>query len=206
MAHARRRPPDAPHFIDEGHSPYGPAAAALVVVVVASFGAFVWNMYSAREAPRIVPPSDIYKSPAPADTTPAPGEDNAMFEALEGESAPERVTPRAGPEAPIEDEAPDPPFAQPRTLPAPAFVADGPYVAQVAALQSEAAVAPAWARLATRAPALFADAKLDVERADLGQRGVYHRVRAGYFADRDNASRFCERIKQMGQDCIVVQR
>jgi hypothetical protein len=53
---------------------------------------------------------------------------------------------------------------------------------------------------------LFANARLDVERADLGARGVYHRVRAGYFADRENAALFCERIRQMGQDCIVAAR
>jgi hypothetical protein len=35
---------------------------------------------------------------------------------------------------------------------------------------------------------------------------VYHRVRAGYFADRENAALFCERIRQMGQDCIVAAR
>ena len=65
---------------------------------------------------------------------------------------------------------------------------------------------PAWRRLSSRAPQLFGAAHLDVERADLGQHGVYFRVRAGYFADRANANRFCDRIKQMGQDCIVVAR
>jgi hypothetical protein len=79
-------------------------------------------------------------------------------------------------------------------------------VAQVAALQSEAAVAPAWQRLSSRAPNLFGAAELDVERADLGTRGIYYRVRAGYFADRANATLFCDRVKQMGQDCIVVAR
>jgi hypothetical protein len=53
---------------------------------------------------------------------------------------------------------------------------------------------------------LFAHAQLDVERADLGQRGVYFRVRAGYFADRANATLFCDRIRQMGQDCIPIAR
>ncbi|MBS0383976.1 MAG: SPOR domain-containing protein [Proteobacteria bacterium] len=90
--------------------------------------------------------------------------------------------------------------------PAPTFAASGPYVAQLAALQSEAAVQPAWARLSSRAPDLFGQAHLDVQRADLGARGVYFRVRAGYFANRANASRFCERIRQMGQDCIPVVR
>jgi hypothetical protein len=88
----------------------------------------------------------------------------------------------------------------------PRFVSNGPYVAQLAALQSEAAVDTAWRRLSSRAPDLFANARLDVERADLGARGVYHRVRAGYFADRENAALFCERIRQMGQDCIVAAR
>ena len=90
--------------------------------------------------------------------------------------------------------------------PAPAFASSGRYVAQLAALQSEAGVEAAWRRYASRAPDLFARAHMDVERADLGQRGVYYRVRAGYFADRDNAARFCERIRQMGQDCIVAAR
>ena len=83
---------------------------------------------------------------------------------------------------------------------------NGRFVAQVAALQSQDAVQPAWQRLSSRAPGLFAHAQLDVERADLGQRGVYFRVRAGFFADRANATLFCERIRQMGQDCIPVAR
>ena len=59
---------------------------------------------------------------------------------------------------------------------------------------------------AARAPALFAPARLDVQRADLGARGIYYRVRAGYFADRANAARFCDRIREMGQDCIPAAR
>jgi hypothetical protein len=105
----------------------------------------------------------------------------------------------------VEEETPVS-MGPPRIAPAPAFVSNGPYVAQLAALQSEAAVDQAWQRLSSRAPQLFAPARLDVERADLGARGVYYRVRAGYFADRANASRFCERIRQMGQDCIVAAR
>ena len=72
--------------------------------------------------------------------------------------------------------------------------------------QSEASVASAWRRLSSRAPRLFEAASLDVERVDLGPRGVYFRVRAGYFPDRTNAARFCERIRQMGQDCVVTAR
>jgi len=147
-----------------------------------------------------------------ADVANAPDavEQGAFYDALEGRSAPAAAaTPRAGPEqvaAPTSAPQQPPGAGAPQLAPAPQFASSGPYVAQLAALQSEDAVDVAWRRLASRAPGLFAQARLDVERADLGARGVYHRVRAGYFADRDNAARFCERIRQMGQDCIVVSR
>ena len=83
----------------------------------------------------------------------------------------------------------------------------GRYVAQLAALQSEAAMEPVVAAFRRRARRnLFAARSMDVQRADLGPRGIYYRVRAGYFADRADATLFCERIRQMGQDCIVAAR
>lgn len=177
----------------------------LLIVVACAFGGFVWQLYSAPDIPRISAPSGPYKVEPPADGASAPdgAEQSAFGASLEGRAETEApATPRPGPEQ-VADRAPPPVDA---LGPAPRFVSNGPFVAQLAALQSEAGVDPAWARLASRAPDLFANARLDVERADLGQRGVYHRVRAGYFADRANAARFCERIRRMGQDCIVVAR
>lgn len=178
----------------------------LMIVVAVAFGGFVWQLYSAPDIPRISPPAGPYKTAPPpeAANAPDPTEQSAFFDTLEGRSAGEaEATPREGPEAP----GAAPPSNAAAQLPAaPRFVASGPYLAQLAALQSEQAVDAAWRRLSSRAPDLFAQARLDVERADLGPRGVYHRVRAGYFADRANAARFCERIRQMGQDCIVVAR
>ncbi|MDX2235349.1 MAG: SPOR domain-containing protein [Hyphomonadaceae bacterium] len=82
----------------------------------------------------------------------------------------------------------------------------GGFVVQIAALRSRGAADAAWDRLSARDPALFAGAQKDVQPADLGPKGQYFRVRAGYFAARDEAARFCERVKAMGQDCIVVAR
>jgi hypothetical protein len=162
----------------------------LMVVVALAFGGFVWQLYSAPEVPRISAPSEPYKyEPDPAATP-----DAAEQSALDPAPTPEMVA-----EAPV-------PLGPPQLAPTPHFVTDGPFVAQLAALQSEAAVDVAWRRLSSRAPSLFSAAQLDVERADLGQRGIYYRVRAGYFADRANAARFCERIRQMGQDCVPAAR
>ena len=180
----------------------------LMLVVALAFGGFVWQLYSAPDVPRIAAPAEPYKVAPPPEAANAPDtvEQGAFYDSLEGrESA--QATPRAAPEA-VEETPPNSVAAAgpPQLSAAPRFVANGPFVAQLAALQSEDAAELAWRRFASRAPDLFAQARLDVERADLGARGVYHRVRAGYFADRANATRFCERIRQMGQDCIVVAR
>lgn len=179
----------------------------LMLVIALAFGGFVWNLYSAPEIPHIRPPAGAYKiAPTEAQTQPDAGE-NAMYASLDGHGATGPVTPAPGPEQPLSTPASMPmPVGAPQLSVAPQFTSNGPYVAQLAALQSEAAVQPAWRRLSSRAPTLFGQAQLDTERADLGPRGIYYRVRAGYFADRANATRFCERIRQMGQDCIVVAR
>ena len=192
------------------HRRVGGMLYLLMLVIALAFGGFVWQIYSGPDAPHIAAPAEPYKITPPPNAANAPdeAEQNAFFNSLDGnENNGAAATPRPGPE--VAAAAPAPARAQtgaPQLADAPVFAASGAYVAQLAALQSHAAVEPAWARLSSRAPNLFGQAHLDVELADLGQRGVYFRVRAGYFADRANASRFCERIRQMGQDCIPVAR
>ena len=190
----------------EEQTRFGGTLYLLMIVIALAFGGFVWQIYSGPAAPHIAAPASPYKIAPPPNAAQAPdeAEQNAFFNSLDGHEANGApATPRPGPEvaaAPASQTSASP------LAPAPVFVGSGPYVAQLAALQSPEAVQPAWARLSSRAPSLFGPARLDVQRADLGQRGVYFRVRAGYFADRANASRFCERIRQMGQDCIPVAR
>lgn len=185
------------HAYDE-QSRHAGMIYVLMIVVAVAFGGFVWQLYSGPDVPRISAPAGPYRvQPAPEMTDPDPRE-----AAL---TRPEMETPQAATTPAPAEEAP--PAAGPPQLGArPVFASNGRYVAQLAALQSEPATEAAWRRYASRAPDLFRDARLDVERADLGQRGIYYRVRAGYFADRDNAARFCDRIRQMGQDCIVAAR
>jgi SPOR domain len=181
----------------------------LMLVVAVAFGGFLWQLYSAPEIPRITAPTSPYKIEPPTEARNAPDqvEQGAFADSLEGVSEQTaEVTPRPAPETVIVESETTPSEGPPQLGAAPQFVSNGPYVAQLAALQSEAATDQAWRRLSSRAPQLFARVHLDVERADLGQRGIYYRVRAGYFADRANAARFCERIRQMGQDCIVAAR
>lgn len=86
------------------------------------------------------------------------------------------------------------------------FSTTGTYQVQLSALRSEDAARSAWTRLQNTAPDLFTGATLDIQRADLGARGVFYRLRVGTFADRDAAKGFCADVKAAGKDCMVVAK
>jgi cell division septation protein DedD len=86
------------------------------------------------------------------------------------------------------------------------FSAGGSYQVQLSALRSEDAAKTAWGRIQNSAPDLFQGATLDIQRADLGAKGVFFRLRVGSFADRDAAKEFCAEVKATGKDCMVVAR
>ncbi|MEQ9507323.1 MAG: SPOR domain-containing protein [Hyphomonas sp.] len=85
-----------------------------------------------------------------------------------------------------------------------AFSAGGDYLVQIAALRSEEAAETAWKRVTASAPELYYGATKIIQRADLGAEGVFYRLRVGAFADRSEASAFCDAIKEAGANCIVV--
>ena len=95
---------------------------------------------------------------------------------------------------------------EPATSPRFQFASDGAFVVQIAAFRSREAADEAWARSARQAPDLYGPADKMIQRADLGARGVFYRLRAGAFASRDEATAFCDAVKAAGGDCIVAQR
>ena len=174
----------------------------VMMVVAAAFAGLVWSIYVDAGPPeRISAPNAPYKiSPEQLESAAADAGDLSEAVRLGPANAEAAPTERAATPA-------EAPSAQPNAAPnMPVFTANGGFVAQVAALQSEDAVDAAWRRLSSRSPNLFGPATLDVERADLGARGIYYRVRAGYFGERAQAEHFCERVERLGQDCIVTRR
>jgi cell division septation protein DedD len=90
--------------------------------------------------------------------------------------------------------------------PAPASAASGGnYVVQLAALRDEQSARDTFARLQSRYPALLGGLTADIQRADLGDSGIYYRARAGYL-DREAAVSLCEKLAAQGQACIVRER
>lgn len=198
-----RRPAPVRKEVDMGRTKYPTFLIALIVLATVAY--VVWTFTGGAsedaDAPVIPAQSSDFKSAyeGGADEQPVTAE---IDQALVGQP----TTPRA----PVKSRAvaEEPIAARPAPPPAPtgvpAMAADGPYLAQIASLRSSEAADAAWTRFSRRSPALFQSARKDVQQADLGERGVYFRVRAGYFASRADAAQFCGQVKALGQECLVV--
>ncbi|WP_411818698.1 SPOR domain-containing protein [Hyphococcus sp. DH-69] len=79
----------------------------------------------------------------------------------------------------------------------------GSHVVQVGAFRSNDEAMAQWSRLEGKLGGYLDGKSPDVERADLGDRGVYHRLRIGPFSSSDAAKTYCAGLKERGQDCLI---
>lgn len=96
----------------------------------------------------------------------------------------------------------------PKPAPAAAAPSRGPalsgtHLVQVGAFGSESEANGVWSKLEKRLGDYVSGKGTDIERADLGAKGVYYRLRVGPFASSSEAKTFCDGLKSRGQDCIV---
>ncbi len=101
--------------------------------------------------------------------------------------------------------APRAPPPRPREVaPQFAFSDSGPYLVQVAAFRTQDAAETEWRKSSTEHPDLFRGAGKRIQRADLGAKGVFYRLRVGGFSQKTEADAFCDALKAEGDNCIVV--
>ncbi len=81
----------------------------------------------------------------------------------------------------------------------------GGYFVQLASVKSDQSARKEWLRLQKAHPALLDDPALDVQRADLGDRGIFYRIRTGPFPNRATARDMCAQIKAAKLACLVVR-
>lgn len=81
----------------------------------------------------------------------------------------------------------------------------GRWWVQIASLTSRERALMEHKRQKNKLPALLGDREHRLVMADLGDKGVFHRVQVGRFADETAARDFCARIKGAGGSCIVVK-
>lgn len=79
----------------------------------------------------------------------------------------------------------------------------GTHLVQIGAFRSEAEADGQWTRLQGKLSSYLDGKAEDVERADLGDKGVYYRLRIGPFSSADDAKTYCAGLKERGTDCLI---
>lgn len=79
----------------------------------------------------------------------------------------------------------------------------GAYVVQVASFKGADLATGGWETLVRKNKDLLANLRPDIQLADLGNRGIYYRLRIGPFATKADAQSLCNALKARRQDCLV---
>ena len=117
-----------------------------------------------------------------------------------GQEAPAATTPGKPETQPVKQASLDRSATEPAPKAAPA---PGPYQVQLGAYRDEETAKVAWRNLVARDEGNLSGIEHRIVRADLGDRGVFYRLRAGGYADESNAHRLCSRLMAVGIDCVV---
>jgi len=91
----------------------------------------------------------------------------------------------------------------PASTPKPAS-ATGSYVLQIGAYKSQADADASWKSFETKHPIVGGYSE-DVQKADLGDKGTWYRLRIGSFSDKAAASAFCDKLKADGGNCFLAK-
>ena len=125
---------------------------------------------------------------------------------------PKAVLPKVSTPAPkpVTQPAPKPVVIAPKPVvaaPAPIATGSGDYVVQVASVRSYGAATDIWNGISQKFSAeLSSGLYSDIAQVDLGDKGVFFRLRVAGLADKTAAQQLCARFKARGQACLVAKR
>ncbi len=156
-----------------------------------------------------VPAVDVAGNPLPGKTSVIPLQRPSSFA-----QRPVAAAEPAAPLAPLPEQAaavpqlPPPPTGQPSaTVPGATEVAalpnNAPAYVQLASQRTEEEARATAQNLVTRFGPLFGGANMEVQRVDLGARGIFYRVRVPANS-AEQASNICVNVKAAGGDCITM--
>lgn len=84
---------------------------------------------------------------------------------------------------------------------------DGNYVVQISARRSQQDALSAFSGLQNKYGTVLAGYRPLIQRADLGTKGVFYRLRVGPMKDKESASSVCSKLKSQGlPSCFVTER
>ena len=105
--------------------------------------------------------------------------------------------------AKVETPKPVKPTSVAATEPAPAHTG-GSVALQIGAYKSEDEASAAWKSFAHK-HAMTSAYQSDIKKVDLGDKGVWYRLRLGTFADKTAAVAFCDKLKADGGNCFLAR-
>ena len=156
-----------------------------------------------RETVSVAPPP-----PPPPPTSPLPAADKPPMSL----TPPTQVKEAVAPPAPQPEKTPEPEKVAAIPPPAPPPAAKVQPAAdpagwriQVASYRSAATAQGGWQRLLKTHGDLIGDLKSRVVRADLGARGIFHRLQAGPLANAAAARALCASLQKRKVGCLIVR-
>jgi len=154
-----------------------------------------WDTKTTRytEAPRVLPPQVISAKDEKSDDDMITG----SLRPIDMVAAPGQSTPTAAPLQVAEADS---------TAPVQPLATDGLYRVQLGAFRAPEIAAQAWNDIMRAHPALVTAMPHVVEKADLGERGIYYRLQAGNFETADSAKSRCADFTTHQINCIAVRR
>lgn len=194
----------------------------------------VANAPAAKAVPQATKPPAQLMPPRPLSQVTAPAAPVQAPAATTAAKAPTRLQPPALPTAkapaqkpvtakPVEAKpeakpvaAPKPAAAKPAEKPAEkAAVTEKPvaktaakagsYMLQLGAYKTEAEADAAWKSYKAKHAAALGGAAPDIQKADLGDKGTWYRLRTGPFASKDAAGAQCDKLKADGGSCFPAK-
>lgn len=162
-----------------------------------------------EKAPEKTPEKTIESVVKEANEAPAKAAPNADAAALAAAvSAATGKAPQPAVTEPATTRPPEPKAPEPKLEVAavtPAAPTPGAFQIQLVSVPSEEAANSEWKRISGRHQDLFAALTPAVTKADLGEKGIYYRLRAGPLADKAAADQLCAALAADRIGCIVVK-
>ena len=83
--------------------------------------------------------------------------------------------------------------------------ADSGYKVQLASVKSEKDAVNSWNKMKATHAELLGQLNYFIERKDLGDKGIYYRLKAGTISSQADARLLCKKLTDLGQGCLVVK-
>ena len=83
---------------------------------------------------------------------------------------------------------------------------DGKFLVQIASYRQKDDALRRFDTLSNQHGDLFSELSPDILRADLGERGIYYRLRIGPFQSFESSTDLCNALKARKLDCLVIRR